>query len=135
MTFISLPSAKDIFDLIKKGATLEAQEKIMELREICIKLQEENHNFRRRITELKNILSISKNLIWESPYYWVKSDDGKDGPFCQVCYDKEKHLIRLQKHGKSAWSCYSCENSYFDSSYEPPEPPKVITKTKKWLDY
>ncbi len=135
MTFISLPSAKEIFELIKKGATLEAQEKIMELREIGIQLQEENHNLRKRITDLESILSISNNLIWESPYYWVKPDDAKDGPFCQVCYDKEKRLIRLQKLGKGAWSCYSCKNNYFDSSFEPPEPPKIITTTKKRLDY
>jgi hypothetical protein len=131
MTLIPLPSAKDIFELIKKGATLEAQEKIMELREMCITLQEENHNLRRRITELENILSISKRLMWEAPYYWVKSGEAKEGPFCQVCYDKEKRLIRLQNHGKGAWSCYSCKNSYFNSFYEPPEPPKAITKTRK----
>ena len=39
------PSTSDIlgiFDLIKKGATIEAQEKIMELRGIVVALKEDN---------------------------------------------------------------------------------------------
>ena len=40
----AIPSYKDIVDLIKKGATLEAQERVMELREAAISLQDENHS-------------------------------------------------------------------------------------------
>lgn len=38
------PNYKDIIELIKKGSTIEAQEKIMELREGALALQEENIN-------------------------------------------------------------------------------------------
>ena len=39
---LPIPSYKEIADLFKKGATLEAQEKIMELREAALACREEN---------------------------------------------------------------------------------------------
>ncbi|WP_445947146.1 hypothetical protein [Shewanella sp.] len=50
---MALPSYKDIAELIKKGATIEAQEKIMELRESALELQEENINLKNKILELQ----------------------------------------------------------------------------------
>ncbi len=57
-----IPSYKDIVDLIKKGATVEAQEKIMELRESALELQEENVSLRATIKELEDRLRIQGNL-------------------------------------------------------------------------
>lgn len=50
---MALPSYKDIAELIKKGATIEAQEKIMELRESALELQEENINLKNQVLELQ----------------------------------------------------------------------------------
>ena len=50
---MALPSYKDIIELLKKGATIEAQEKIMELREAALALQEENINLKNQVLELQ----------------------------------------------------------------------------------
>lgn len=50
---MALPGYKDIIDLLKKGATIEAQEKIMELREAALQLQDENINLKSRVLELQ----------------------------------------------------------------------------------
>ena len=50
---MALPNYKDIVELLKKGATLEAQEKIMELREAALALQEENIDLKNEVIELK----------------------------------------------------------------------------------
>jgi len=50
---MGLPKYKDIIELIKTGATIEAQEKIMELRQSALDLQEENIELRNRILELE----------------------------------------------------------------------------------
>jgi len=50
---MALPNYKDIIDLLKKGATIEAQEKIMELREAALGLQEENINLKTQVFELQ----------------------------------------------------------------------------------
>jgi len=49
---MALPNYKEIVELLKKGTTIEAQEKIMELREAALSLQEENINLKNQILEL-----------------------------------------------------------------------------------
>jgi hypothetical protein len=48
-----LPGYKDIIELVKTGATIEAQEKIMELRQAALDGQEENIRLRNRVSELE----------------------------------------------------------------------------------
>ncbi len=48
-----LPGYKDIIELVKAGATIEAQEKIMELRQSALDWQEENIRLRERVTQLE----------------------------------------------------------------------------------
>jgi len=50
---MGIPSYKDILELIKAGATIEAQEKIMELRQSALDIQEENIDLRNRILDLE----------------------------------------------------------------------------------
>ena len=60
-----LPNYKDIVDLIKKGSTIEAQEKIMELREGALGLQEENLELKAKIKDLEEnrLTSLVVDLI------------------------------------------------------------------------
>ena len=112
-----IPNYKEIVELIKKGATVEAQEKIMELRVAALEYQEENAELKLRVKELEEELEVKGNLEYSSSAYWLwREDDAgdytiKDGPFCQRCYDADKKLIRLQDWDK-AWSCMNCEKSY-----------------------
>ena len=50
---MGLPNIKDIIELVKTGATIEAQEKIMELRQAAIEIQEENIKLRNQVMELE----------------------------------------------------------------------------------
>jgi hypothetical protein len=118
---IMLPKYKDIIELIKKGSTLEAQEKIMELREAAIELQDENQELRQKIKGLEEDLETKAKLKWEKPYYWLVGGEHKDGPFCQLCYDKDKKLIRLQGGDRGSWRCHSCRSYFEDSTYTPPK--------------
>jgi hypothetical protein len=123
MALPSLSTAKDIYELIKKGATIEAQEKIMEYRQALHDLQEENLELRTKVKDLEEKLEIKGKVIYEAPFYSVVSDDGKkDGPFCQVCYDKDKKLIRLQLYaGQSRWECKVCGQRFHDRSQVSPK--------------
>ena len=55
-----IPRYSDIVDLIKKGATLEAQEKIIELREAALELQEENIRLKEELSECKKTQQLSE---------------------------------------------------------------------------
>ncbi len=118
----SVSDAKTLFtaitELIKKGANLEAEQKLVELREAVLELQTENLELREKINELEQQLSIRESLIYEGVCYWKVSRDGeRDGPYCQVCYDSEANLIRLQKQYESLsrnyfYECLKCGNNF-----------------------
>jgi len=51
---MGIPNYKDIIELIKTGATIEAQERIMELRQAALELQEENIRLRNEVAGLNS---------------------------------------------------------------------------------
>ncbi len=110
---MAIPSYTDIVDLLKKGATVEAQEKIMELREAVHAVQEENLNLKKRIRELEGELETKELLLFDESVYWlqVPGSDKHDGPFCQRCYDVNKNLVRLQNVDGRYWNCHECKSA------------------------
>jgi hypothetical protein len=114
-----IPDYKDIADLLKKGLTLEAQEKIMELRVGALELQEENLKLKERVGQLEGELAVSRDIVFDpnTGLYWMQKPDGsRDGPFCAVCYDEHKRLARLhdgrQRALKTRWLCMVCKNVF-----------------------
>jgi len=113
-----IETSKEIYELIKKGATLELQEKLIKMREEALALQEENIALKEQIKKLEERLAVSKNLEWDGRVYWLIVPDGKkQGPFCQYCYDTESKLIRLQAYSYTdedrrhdSWGCLACKN-------------------------
>lgn len=51
----TIPSIDTLKKLLKSSLTVEAQEKIMALREAALKLQQENLSLRQRIAELESL--------------------------------------------------------------------------------
>lgn len=114
---MKLPSYKEILELLKKGATLDAQEKIMQLREASLELQEENIALRERITALEREKEIRDKLIFDGKVYWLAKKDTnskiqQEGPFCQKCFDSDGKLVRLQNYDKVTWLCANCSHSF-----------------------
>jgi len=108
---MSIPNYKDIMDLLKKGLTIEAQEKIMELREAAIELQEDNLKLREKVSQLEAQIKRSKDLRLENESYRLENDPV---PFCQVCYDNDKKLIHLldAKQFGREWKCPICKGRF-----------------------
>jgi hypothetical protein len=113
---MALPQYQDIVRLIKTGATIEAQEKIMELRETALKYQDENFDLRSRVKELEAALSLRDRLKWEKPYYVDK--ENSEEKFCQRCYDADGKAIRLQDIETGSWQCLVCSSAYLNSNYD-----------------
>ena len=117
-----IPKYKDIVDLMKKGATVEAQEKIMELREGALELQEENFELKEQIKKLNEAINFKQSVEWEKPHYYVIKNETRDGPFCQRCYDVAEKLIRLQNGKNDFWECKECDSKYKGQDYKQPKP-------------
>ena len=88
-----LPDYKDIVELFKQGLTLEAQEKIMELRVGALPLQEENLALREQVKALEDTLAVSQNMTFRESVYW---QEGDANPFCPRCWEDERKAIHLQ---------------------------------------
>ena len=111
---LPLPSYSQIVDLLKKGATLEAQEQIMKLREGALELQEENlklteenRDFRREVEKLSKQLDFIKSLKFVKPAYYAEGDAV---PFCPVCYERDNKAIHLPfTKGDDGVHCNACQ--------------------------
>ncbi len=128
----SVKTAIDITKLLKESSgtlqkaevDLKLAELINSLADVKIKMADikeallESENEKK---ELKAKLTLQAKLEFEMPYYWTIEKDGKkDGPFCQLCYDKEKKLIRLQDSNNGEWSCLACKGYFRDKNYMEP---------------
>ena len=99
-------------DLI--GSLADAKMQIAEIQEALIESDKEKK-------ELETKFSQKENLFFERPYYLIKKDDeNNDGPFCQICYDKDNKLIRLEDHLFIAgeWDCSVCKQKFLDKNYD-----------------
>jgi len=113
-----VPSYSEIVDLIKNGLTIEAREKVMELREAVMALQEENFRLKEQLKQAEFDSDVTSSMSFDKGIYWLRklTDDGtgRDGPFCQVCFDRDRKLIRLQRLNgpQTGWCCGACRNHF-----------------------
>ncbi len=97
-------------------------------------IQQLLHDKDNEVKALKSQIATKQNMEWESPYYWLKEGDNKDGPYCQKCYDSENKLIHLQGNGHGYWECKECKNKYTDKTYKAPKIRTAVTNRSQWFD-
>lgn len=111
-------------ELAKKGATVEAQEQIMELRALVVTLVGEKIELRERVQELESAKRLRESLRWDAKQGVYFADEATDpGPFCQVCWDKDQRLSRTTNEFEMSgtWHCAVCKHSAGPRApYEPP---------------
>lgn len=123
-----IKSATEIAKIIKdSGASLEQAEVKLQLADLISALADakiEIANIREVVSEketqikqLNQKLELKENIVWQKPYYVVVSDDKKDGPYCQKCYDSKQLLMRLQGE-EGWWQCRECKSTYTDDDYD-----------------
>jgi len=94
------------------GALADAKVEVAGIRELLVEREEE-------IRRLKDDLRVKGGMEYEQPYYFLRTENGKEGPFCQKCYDSNKKLIRLQLPGREGyWECNECKSGYKDGNYK-----------------
>jgi len=115
---MGIPNYQDIIDLLKNGLTIEAREKIMELREAALNLQEENLVLKQKLKKSEPGSEPLSGMYFDKGVYWQRTptDDGTNliGPFCQVCYDRDGKPVRLHRTNApgGGWNCAVCRNHF-----------------------
>ncbi|MEM7430690.1 MAG: hypothetical protein AAF351_02000 [Pseudomonadota bacterium] len=113
-------TAKDLYELLSKGATIELQEQLMQLRAEALEIQEENLELRQRVSQLEREANESQEMEFKGEVYWRALTDGdRDGPFCQRCFDVDGRPVRLVSVQTSSrngpvnkWNCKECNKYY-----------------------
>lgn len=109
---LPIPNYRDIVDLLKKGATVEAQEKIMELRVAALALQEENLSLREENRRLKEERVIAAKLVRDGNCYFKEEDTERKHPYCLACWDADRNLVSLilgtDRHIGTTIKCNVC---------------------------
>lgn len=90
-----IETAKDAYDLAKKGMTIELQEKIMDLREQALVLEEENLRLRTHVRDLQESAREKEAMQFRAPYYFRESDSV---PFCPVCWERDRKAIHMRAY-------------------------------------
>ncbi|SME94335.1 hypothetical protein [Desulfovibrio gilichinskyi] len=114
---------RKVLELFRDDRSEEAIHLLKIIQEDYLELYSENKELRSQIKEVANILDLAECMDFDGQKYWIKEDSDITGPYCQVCYDKEGTLIRLQEREKH-WECYCCKNLFAKI-------PKGITEEKE----
>ena len=87
----TLKNSDDIFE--KAEIKLQLAKLIVSLADakmLIAEIQEDLIACNKEKNKLKEEINFKENLIFKRPYYLIKqSNNGTDGPFCQICYDNE----------------------------------------------
>lgn len=102
---------KKVLDLLRAGKQDDARELLALLQERFLGLCQENENLRRQMDEVAQVLNLAECVEFDGQKYWLSENFRKKGPYCQVCYDRDALLVRLQEHDKH-WHCQGCGNLY-----------------------
>lgn len=98
--------------LLDAGQSSRAKELLLALQAGYLTLVEEIQHLHLRINSFEDLLACSKNVHTSDGLVWLELSEGrKEGPFCPLCYDTDKSLIRLEKDTDCLY-CPSCEAEY-----------------------
>lgn len=102
---------KQALDLCKAGNWDEARETLRDLQDEYLALCEENQVLKKQLCEVADTLDLAENMRFDGQKYWLESEGRREGPYCQLCYDRDGALVRLQQQDRH-WQCKGCGNLY-----------------------
>lgn len=102
---------KHVRALFDEGNVEKATALLEDLQAEYVSLCEENKDLKSQLAEVAEVLDMAENMEFDGQKYWVVEDGERRGPFCQLCYDRDGLLIRLQEKSKQLL-CHGCGSHY-----------------------
>ncbi|GEM_PF-5094834 len=97
--------AKDVKESVIIEKMNDAYEKVLTVVEEKAELQQKVRDLQQKVSDLEKQTTTADDLDFKDEMYFKKSD--KLGPYCTVCFDTKKLLVRLH-----LWSprehCFEC---------------------------
>jgi len=109
----------NIYDLIKDALgiakdNIEFQNRLLEIGQMAMDLQNENADLRKKIEELIRDQQFEKDIVRHiEPYYTLKSDGEESNIYyCSTCLGKENKKIQMVSLDESKLWCPVCKTSF-----------------------
>ncbi len=100
-----------IHEFFIQGQNCRALHLLMQIQAQHITLQDTIEVLQTRIEEFENILLRSNALYFENAFYWIRTGQEVQGPFCPHCYEGDAMLFRLHRQ-ENAFFCQHCGAAY-----------------------
>lgn len=103
-----LDDAKEVANAVHEIHNLDLYQRVLALHSDIIELVEQNNRLRAENADLKKQQDINARLYPVSRprlAYHLRGDNetkGDDGPFCNICWDIDKKLVRMRSYQSGA---------------------------------
>lgn len=115
----SVKAAKDYFE-----GNREAQAKIgelglqiMDVQQRAMEMMEQIRDLQTRLQEAEEKQHLGDVVYFQNEVCWRKDKEGQEkGPYCHVCWEKDRKLIHLDDmtdEFRSDWLCRVCKGSFW----------------------
>jgi len=105
-----LSKLKTIIKVLWNAGKIKEYSQILETQEKLLKMQDQMELVEEENKRLKGALRNKEALVFRNGAYWKKENG--DGPYCSLCLEKDKKLIRLTYTNPSRSRCPACDNSF-----------------------
>lgn len=103
-------SIKDVANIVQKADNIDLYQKILDLQQEALDMIEENRDLKEKIRQLEDNTNIEEKLVFKENKYYLKKENGIEvGPFCTVCWDINKKLVRLHFESGTKYNCNACK--------------------------
>lgn len=99
---------KDGVEVARKADNIEVMKQLLDAQKECLDLLDENRKLKERIRELEESQRITGELVFRESSYFRPSATGEEGPFCSVCWDVDRRLVRMHEGSYGQHYCMHC---------------------------
>jgi hypothetical protein len=82
------------------GRIGEIYDYIVDSKDALVDAKDEIENLKTELKAAKDITDLVTRLDFDGHVYWLRTADKWDGPFCPVCWNGTRQLVRLE-HGRA----------------------------------
>ena len=104
--------AQKIGNIEVYNQVIALQAQVMELMGENMKAKDDLRAAGEEIRKLRDDSELSRNLAYDGERYWLTKDSRKEGPFCGVCWDVDRKLVRMRtfemQGGGRGYVCDHC---------------------------
>ncbi len=110
--------AKDAISVAQEAGNIDLYQKLLDLEHDMQDMQQENYELKKQLQELRDNHSLESEMevSLDKRTFFRNHDGKKTGPYCAVCWQKDKKLTFLQPEKDGlAWCPICCRETVINN--------------------